>query len=236
MMLPMRRAAVLGLVLALQLGCDGEPPWCAAQSTVDTSCSGHCVASIVVDYQRLEPRGYRILSLAGSPIDRKLADQRALEYITNVLQVAPPDQVDSTVAGDFINCFLRYTDGSGDSWLVLIHAPTGQVVFAGFEAWADGEHRRYDFPLQPGYRDASGLGCTDGAKEPASKVLVNTGLPFGTKPASTAEMAWDVARRLSLVDQLTAGRPYRVMVNSYSPAMGEFDPEAADWYVWITRQ
>ena len=25
-------------------------------------------------------------------------------------------------------------------------------------------------------------------------------------------------------------------INSYSPAMGEFDPEAADWYVWITRQ
>ena len=232
---PMRTAALL-LLLAAHSACDDSPPWCTAQSTLDTSCGGHCVASIVIDYKRLEPRGYRVFSLVGSPLDRKSADQRALDYLTNVLQVSPPDQVDSTVAGDFINCFLRYTDGSGDSWLVLIHAPTGQVVFAGLEVWADAEHRRYDFPLHAGYRDASALGCTDGAREPAGKALVTTGLPFGTNPASTAEMAWGVARRLNLVEQLTAGRPYRVMVISYSPAMGEFDPESADWYVWISRQ
>jgi hypothetical protein len=233
----MRSAALLGvLLLAAHSACDDSPPWCAARSTLDTSCGGHCVAAIVIDYKRLEPRGYRVFSLEGGPIDPQSAEQRALEHLETVLQVAPPDDVDSRVAGDFINCFLRYTDGSGDSWLVIVHAPTGQVVFAGLEVWADPDHRRYDFPLHAGYRDASGLGCTDGAREPTSKMLVTTGLPFGTIPASTAEMAWGVARRLNLVEELTAGRPYRVMVISYSPAMGEFDPAAADWYVWITRQ
>ncbi len=224
-------------LLLLAAGCGGDPPWCQARAPLDATCAGpECVAAVVVDYKRLEPRGFKIFSLAGAPIDRQAAEARAKEHLQTVLKQPPPDQSDVDATGDFYNCFFRY-ELSGDSWLIIIHAPTGQVVFAGFELWADVAKRGYDFPLPDGYSDAAPLGCSDPpAAEPESKRFVTTGVPTGTAPASTAADAWGVAARLNLTAELTRGRSYRVMTISYAPAVGEFDPESADWYVWIYRR
>jgi hypothetical protein len=221
----------------LLAGCSDPPPaWCRASGeTLDAACPGpHCVAAVVVDYKRLEPRGYRVLALAGAPIDSKAAEVLALDHVERVLKQPRPDQSDVDSVDDFYNCFLRY-EKSGSSYLVVIHAPTGSVVFAGLEVWGDAQQRGYDFPLPEGYRDRSALGCSDDAAEPESKRFVTTGVPFGSAPASTAAEAWAVARRLNLTGAFTAGRRYRVMTVSYAPAVGEFDPESADWYVWIYR-
>ncbi len=44
-----------------------------------------------------------------------------------------------------------------------------------------------------------------------------------------------MARLLNLTVRLVGERPYEVLVISHAPAVGEFDPEAADWYVWLYR-
>jgi hypothetical protein len=210
-----------------------QPPWCTATGTPDSSCAGpRCVAAVVVDYKRLAPRGYRVFGVEGSPIDRPTAEARALDHVKNVERADPPDQSDCNATGDFFACTLLYNN-SGDSWLLVLFGPTGQVLFSGLQVWADAEHRGYDFPLPAGFSDATALGCTDGVKDPESKMLVSTGSPTGSAPASTPIEAWSVAKRLNLTERFTAGRAFRIMVISYAPATGEFDPEAADWYVWI---
>lgn len=206
--------------------------WCLPEGALDLTCQEpHCVAAVVVDYRRLEPRGYRIFSLAGSPIDTQDVEAKAIEHVTSVNGAPPPDQVDSDRSGDFFNCFLRYNNN--DSWLVVVHIPSGQVVFAGLEIWAN-QDRNHDFPLPEGFLDAAPLGCTDGALEPMKKDLITTGIPVGSPPASTSAQAWAVVKRLNLTQRFTTDHKYRVMVISYSPATGEFDPAAADWYVWLT--
>ena len=236
MMSSMRPLLLLSFLPFALWGCGpSQPQWCQARSSLDASCTGpQCVAAVVVDYKRLEPRGYRIYSLDGAPVDRKKAEAKAVEYVQKVRQAKPPDQVDSNLDDDFYSCFLRYND-TNTSWLVIVHAPTGQVLFAGEEVWADAEHRGYDFPLPEGFLDSAPLGCSDGAQEPEKKKYLTTGVPFGTPPASTAEDAWSVVRRLNLTEQFTAGQNYHVLVVSYAPAEGEFDSESADWYVWIYR-
>jgi len=229
--------AWLAILLLPLVGCgDPPPPWCTPKTTLDASCAGpECVAAVVVDYQRLEPRGFRIFALSGSPIDRKAAEALAAQHLETVLKQPPADQSDVDSSGDFFNCFFRY-QLTGDSWLIVIHGPTGQVVFAGLERWADPVQRGYDFPLPDGFQDASPLGCSDPiAAEPESKRFVTTGVPTLIAPPSTAPEAWGVAQRLNLTAELTRGHSYRVMTISYSPAVGEFDAASADWYVWIYR-
>jgi hypothetical protein len=102
------------------------------------------------------------------------------------------------------------------------------------EVWADPENRRHDFPLPEGYSDASALGCSNGAAEPEEKDLINTGELQPEESPTTPLMAWQVAQRLNLTESFTAGKAYRVMVVSYSPAVGGFDAESADWYVFLS--
>jgi hypothetical protein len=232
----MRLQLALAALLLAACG-DPPPPWCEPRAPLDASCAGpECVAAVVVDYKRLEPRGFRVFSLSGAPIDRKAAEALANEHLVKVLKQPPADQSDVDATGDFYNCFLRY-QLTGDSWLIVIHAPTGQVLFSGFELWADPTKRGYDFPLPEGFQDTAPLGCVDpGAAEPESKRFVTTGVPSGSVVASTAAEAWGVAQRLNLTAELTRGHSYRVMTISYAPAVGEFDPESADWYVWIYRR
>lgn len=216
----------------------GWPDWCEGDGDLDASCEGACVAAVIVDYQRLEPRGYWIHPLTGSEqMDPWKAEAKAAGHVKQLSGVEP-DLVDSDKAGDFFNCFLRQTADPNellDNWLVVVHAKSGEVVFAGLEEWGETPKRGSDPPLPAGWQDAAPLGCSDGAADPASRALRTTGSPIGSTPASTASEAWEVARRLDLTEQFTAGVPYRVMVVSYAAAIGEFDPKAADWLVWITR-
>jgi hypothetical protein len=231
-----RRSLACILCLA-PLGCaaDPEAAWCASNGALEVTCAGpHCVALIVVDYARLEPRGYALLSLEGSPVAREEADAKAVEHLLSIERVEPPDQRDCSPAGDFFNCFLSYD--SGDSWLVVIHTPSGKVVFAGLEVWGDPAQRGHDLALQEWISPPGPLGCTDGAGDPAQRRFVTTGSPISVVPPSTAAEAWEVARRVNLTEAFTAGFSYQVMVVSFAPATGEFDAEAADWYVWLTRR
>jgi hypothetical protein len=235
---------LLGLLVSSASGCEGAPDvvqvgrgwpaWCEADGDLDVSCDGACVAGVIVDYLRLEPRGYWVHPLNESePVDPWKAEAKAAGHIKQ-LSGHEPDLVDADKAGDFFNCFLRQS-GELDSWLVVVHAKSGEVVFAGLEDWGETPLRGSDPPLPAGWQDAAPLGCSDGAADPESRALRTTGSPMGSAPASTAGEAWEVARRLDLVEQFTAGVPYRVMVVSYAAAIGEFDPKAADWLVWITR-
>ncbi len=86
--------ALLGLA-----GCGDEPDpaWCTARAPLQVDCPGpHCVGAVVVDYKRLEPRGYRIYALEGSPIDTTEAERRAVAHVQEVFKAPPPDAVEST--------------------------------------------------------------------------------------------------------------------------------------------
>ncbi len=229
------RLFVLHLImLSLLSSCEtSQPTWCEAQGDPDTSCAGpHCVAAVVVDYLRLEPRGFKIFSLSGEPLqDSAAAEALALAHLQSMGGNSLPDQIDCDESLDFYNCFLD--NNEGDSWLIVIHAPSSSVLFAGLEVWAT-EVRGEDLALPPGYENAVRLGCSDGALDPEAKRMVTTGGPLSVPPTEPAE-AWAVAQRLNLTEQFTKGHTYRVMVVSYAPATGEFDPKSADWLVWIHR-
>jgi len=230
----MRQALLSALLLGLLPACgDTQPAWCEAQGAPDTACAGpQCVAAVIVDYQRLEPRGYQVFALSGEPVaDGAAAEVLALAHLEAAGVAEVPDQTDCSEALDFYNCFLSYD--VGDSWLVVLHAPTSAVLFAGLEVWAS-EERGADLPLPSGFQDASPLGCSDGALDPQRKRLITTGIPLSSTPTTPAE-AWAVAQRLNVTEQFTAGHTYRTMVVSYAPAIGEFDATAADWLVWLTR-
>jgi hypothetical protein len=237
----LRAAPLLPLVaIALVSACQPTPDqrlpaWCEATGDLSLTCStDDCVVGVIVDYRRLEPRGYRVFSLVGNAVTRKTVEERCTRHVIEVLGAPKPDQVDSDEAGDFFNCFLSYADA--DNWLVTVHARTGQVVFAGLEVWAN-PVRDKDPKIPPGWSGPTALGCEAGVENPVAPVtLRTTGMPMASSPASTAAGAWEVVRKLNLTRRFTAGRGYRVMVVSYSEATGEFDPGAADWYVYLSLQ
>jgi hypothetical protein len=228
---------LVGVVVMLaSAGCDeASPPWCTATAPLSVSCPGpHCVAAVVIDYKRLEPRGYRVFALDGAPIDAKEAEARAINYVQTVLGAPAPDAAEARRDLDFFDVYLHYTE-SGDSYLVILHAPTGQLLFAGLEQWADVTRRGYDFPLPEGFKGPEALGCAPTFREPEEKQLITTGAPMGTAPASTSTDALRVARQLNLMPRFIGDRPYQALVISHAPAVGEFDEESADWYVWLYR-
>ena len=235
--LPQALAPLLAVTLA---ACsDGGPPaWCGAKQPLELSCTGpRCVVGVMVDYVRLEPRGFLVRETTQSKqiTSAVEAETIATEHVTKALGGDQPDLVDSDRAGDFYLCWLAYDPTeTKDSWLVVVHASSGEVVFAGLEVWADPD-RGYDPPLPPGWQGPAALGCTDAALDPVDRALRTTGIPMGSEPASTAAEALAVAQRLNLVDSFTAGKPYHAMVVSYSTDTGEFDPRSADWLIWITR-
>lgn len=198
-------------------------------------CPGpFCAAAVVVDYERLEPRGYRIFSLEGSPIDDKEALARATEHVKKSL--GGPEGMTGEARHDlgFYDVFLNDAV-SGNSWLVVLHAATGQLLFAGLEEWANVSKRGYDFALPDGFSGPEALGCQAGSHEPQDKRLITTGAPFASSPASTATDALRIVRRLNLMNQFIDERPYQALVISYAPAVGEFDVKSADWYIWLNR-
>ncbi len=233
---PLLPVVALALVAACQPTPSKRlPAWCEAKGDLSLTCStGDCVVGVIVDYRRLEPRGYRVFSLVGNAVTNKTVEERCTRHLTEVLGIAKPDHVDSDQAGDFFNCFLSYDNA--DNWLITVHARTGQVVFAGLEIWAN-PVRDKDPKIPAGWSGPAPLGCEAGAEDPvAPATLRTTGMPMASSPASTAKEAWEVVRGLNLTRRFTAGRDYRTMVVSYSEATGEFDPGAADWYVYLSLQ
>lgn len=227
---------MLILSSALVGGCGDtpEPPaWCSAVGDLNLTCdTEQCIAAVVVDYKRLEPRGYRTFSLQGDPITRQQAETVASDYLVTELQANPPDTSDCVQEDDFIHCAMVYDNQ--DRYLVVLHRLTGSVVFAEPEIWADPDKRGYDFDLPSGFFSADAIGCVEPIAQPVSKRLVTTGIPIGTPIPSTADEALEVVRKLNVAERFTHGNPYKAFVISHAPALGEFDPEAADWYVWIS--
>jgi hypothetical protein len=225
------------LVAGGGFGCsDGDqvPAWCTATGALDTSCSGpHCVAVLVVDYKRLEPRGYRIHALDGSPVNRLDAEKIAHEHVTKTLGQPEPRAVDCERADDFIHCVLPYE--SLDQFLVVIHAHTGQILLAGPEIWADPEARGFDFKLSKDYKDAAAIGCTDATPQPDRKKFIITGQPHDG-PASTPQQALETTLRATLTSEFVGQKLYGAFIISYAPAIGEFDRESADWWVFLHRE
>ena len=228
----------LGALAALT-GCQPPPEtvppaWCRAEGELSARCdAAHCVAAVVIDYVRLEPRGYRVFALEGEAIQsEEEATRLAVDHVVG-LGAPVPDQADAERNGDFYHSTLKNT-GSSNEWVVLVHHASSQVLFAEPQLWGDPELRGFDFPLPDGFSTAAPLGCTDGAGEPEKVNAVTTGAPLSGDPPSTAKEAWEVARRLNLTEQITAQKSYRAFVITYAPAIGEFDAKSADWYVWIT--
>ena len=151
-----------------------------------------------------------------------------------MLGAPAPDAVEARRDLEFFDVYLHYAE-SGDSYLVILHAPTGQLLFAGLEEWANPVRRGFDFPLPQGFEGPEMLGCQRGARQPQSQKLITTGSPMGGPAVSTAADAWRIVRQLNLTVQMIGERPYQVLVLSHAPATGEFDVESADWYVWLYR-
>lgn len=229
------KVAVLALVL-LSVACSDDPPaWCDAVGEPVTACAGpQCVAALVIDYKRLEPRGYRIFALSGEWIDREAAESMAHQHVVDELGAAEPDVSDCVRADDFYHCVLPYRE-TGDQYLVVIHAPSGTLLFSGFEVWADIDKRGYDFPLHEGFLGPEAVGCASGVAPPVKQRLVTTGAPMGQAIPSTADDALRVARETNVTQRFVEGWRYNALVIPFAPAIGEFDLESADWYVWMHR-
>ena len=230
--------ALLAWTALASMACsEARPAWCSDGTPPDASCVGaHCVLAVVIDYRRLEPRGHRVYALSGDPIDRATAEKIAMAHIVDVLDETAPDQSDCIRADDFFHCGLSYP--AGDRYLVIINAETGTVLFAEKEIWAVETGRDQDGPLPAGFAAASTV-CVDPITEPTARKLVVTGAPGpldAPTPLSAPEQALETARQLGLTRQFLEGKPYRALVISYASAIGEFDGEVADWYVWFYRQ
>ncbi|MCA9666564.1 MAG: hypothetical protein KC503_13275 [Myxococcales bacterium] len=238
-----RPAASLALALVtlalLAAGCgdDGGETFCDAKprEPINVDCRAlHCVAAVVIDYVRLEPRGYRVFGLEGRPVDAVEAKQRALDHLLYVKRVSPlPTKVDANRSGDFWAVFLAFED-SLEEWLVVVHEPSGQVLFAGMSEWANAERRGFDFPLPQGFTTERALGCGEPLAPLTRAKLIENGQPLASDPASTAFDAFELLQRLDFTKRFSGGR-YRAFVISYSPAIGEFDARSADWYAWLYR-
>jgi hypothetical protein len=92
--------------------------------------------------------------------------------------------------------------------------------------------RGHDQPLPAGFEGPEALGCQPGSHTPKLQQFIFTG---EGSPLTTGEEALRVVRRLNLDVQLMGDRPYQALAITYAPATGEFDMEAADWYVWLSR-
>ena len=171
-----------------------------------------------------------MFSLAGQPITVQQAEMAAAEWVTNQVTQAQRG-IDCQQEDDFIHCVVTFE--TPDRYLVVLHQPTGQRLFGGLEKWADETNRGFDFPPPAGFKDAAAIGCVAPIAEPQQKKFVTTGTPSGSGIASLASDALDVARKLNISQLFVANRPYRAFVISYAPAVGEFDPAAADWYIWL---
>ncbi len=229
-------AALFIFAMSLAACGDDPPAWCTSTGEPTVTCAGpQCVLGLVVDYKRLEPRGYRVFALDGQAINRQEGEVIARRYVEETLKGPTGGVIDCERDEDFLHCVLNY-DATQDRYLLVLHGVTGRVLYAGFERWADPDKRGYDFPLPEGFSDAKTIGCAGPAAAPERQRLVflNTGpLPNGL--ASTARQALDVARRTNAVVNFVAGSAYRAVVINSSPAIGGLDNESTDWLVWIYR-
>ncbi|MBK8481236.1 MAG: hypothetical protein IPL40_08675 [Proteobacteria bacterium] len=228
-------ALTSGCVLA---ACGGAaaPSWCHHRPALALGCpEGRCVAAVAIDYVRVEPRGFRVFELSDTPaLTLAEAEERARGHLVETLGTPPPDSLDCEQDDDFVHCSLVFT-ASQDRYLVIIFRPTGQVLLAEPEVWADEQRRGFDFPLPTGFAPADTLGCTATATAPERVRVVTTGLPLGSTATSTGADAIAAVRRLNLTSAFVGDRPYRAFAITHAPAIGGFDAEAADWYVWLYR-
>lgn len=226
--------ALLATIALALAGCGADDPaWCASSGAPQVSCAGpQCVLGVVVDYMRLEPRGYRVFALDGEPIDRKEAETVARDHVEQVLGGEAGGVTDCERDEDFLHCIVQYP--TADRWLLVLHGASGQVVYAGFEKWAGSENRGFDVQLPAGFFDDRTIGCAGPAPEPERQqlILTNTG-PLGGPQPSTARDALGVALQTDVAVQFVADKTYSAMVINRSPAIGGIDPESTDWLVWL---
>lgn len=231
---------LLGLLLiacaTAACGDNDRPAWCGRRPGPTLDCpDGRCVLAVAIDYVRLEPRGYRPFALgADSALTLAEAEERARSYLVDTLGAPAPDSLDCEQEDDFFHCSLA-DSATQDRYLVVIFGPTGQVLFAEPEIWADEQRRGFDFPLPAGFTPAEDLGCATPAPAPERIRIVTTGIPLGNVTPSTGAAAIAAARQRDLVTRFVGAEPYRAFAIAYGPAIGGFDAEAADWYVWLYR-
>lgn len=226
--------------LTLLGGCgDDLPAWCSPPDPVpfEASCSGpHCVLGLIIDYKRVEPRGFKVFALDGSPINRQQAEERAHDYVVGVLGAEEPTQTECDRADNFYHCAAVYP--TSDRYQLVYHGPTGTLLFAGLEEWAiSGGTRGADLPLPTGFSDATHFGCADSLSDPERKQLVTTE-DFGPQPQSapsTPLQALEAARRSVPAVSFVGDTAYHAFVITYAPNIGSIDPESADWHVWLYR-
>ena len=161
----LRGAGLLGLLLVAgataACGDSSRPAWCGHRAGPALDCpDGRCALAVAIDYVRLEPRGYRPFALgADSALTLAEAEERARSYLVDTLGAPAPDSLDCEQEDDFFHCSLVYS-ATQDRYLVVIFGPTGQVLFAEPEIWADEQRRGFDFPLPAGFTPAEDLGLS----------------------------------------------------------------------------
>jgi hypothetical protein len=228
------RLLLTALLAAALSGCgDDSPAWCASSGAPKVDCAGpQCVLGLVVDYKRLEPRGYKVFALDGEPIDRKEAEVAARDHVENTLGGDKDGVTDCERDEDFLHCIVQYP--SADRWLLVLHGTTGKVVYAGFEIWAGDGNRGKDVQLPAGFFDERTIGCAGPAPEPERKqlILTNTG-PLAGTPPSTARDALGIALKTDVAVDFIGTKTYSAMVINRSPAIGGIDDESTDWLVWL---
>lgn len=114
-------------------------------------------------------------------------------------------------------------------WSLFTYPETGDTVFFGYTVWAGHGDRVIPRELISPRSFAPAAG-------PVSKPQSLTYYPayIGTRPdlRPQADSAWAAAQRLDVAEEF-ARRPYHAGVFFYPRSVGGFDPETADWIVFL---
>jgi hypothetical protein len=135
----------------------------------------------------------------------------------------------STSVSDSMPLTFTYQGPADVGWSLLTYPETGDTVFFGYTVWAGHGDRVIPPELISPRSFAPAAG-------PISRPQSLTYYPayVGTRPdlRPQADSAWAAAQRLDVAVEF-ARRPYHAGVLFYPRSVGGFDPETADWIVFL---
>ncbi|MFQ5856047.1 MAG: hypothetical protein ACE5LU_10425 [Anaerolineae bacterium] len=143
-------------------------------------------------------------------------------------QPCPIEKVNFHISrvGDFVVLYEPAVDFGG---VAVSHPCSGLVLFAGSVVWAGRGRQLY--PADPILPEA--LEHTPEQAPPPQRIDI-WGLGGELEDVEDGMAAWNSVRGLNLVKDL-ASAPYSVLVYLYPRSVGLFDPDSADWVIFVHR-
>lgn len=201
------------------------------------------IAIFVVDYQTLElETAYTMWQTQCSELRPPVSDEELKQRASGLFNALGDSwgcRIDETTGectdlgfevshtGDFAILELDPSDFGG---FAVLHPCSGLVVYAGSIIWA-GTGAQF-FPAVPTYFDISERATEKASPPRALDVVIGPGGTPDESGEKNGMAAWNSIKDRRLVYEL-ASRPYSVLVYLYPRGVGVFQPEYADWVIFV---